>query len=81
MGPAPLRAIVRLASPDGHDIHGNITFTQLDGLVRVEGHIYGMAPGEYGFHVHEKGDITGGCLSTGPHFNPEKVIIFLYFGK
>jgi len=64
-----LRAITRL---DGEGISGNITFTQLtDGNVHVAGSIFGLPPGQYGFHVHEKGDITGGCASTGAHFNPE----------
>ncbi|CAH0718783.1 unnamed protein product, partial [Brenthis ino] len=71
LGPRPLRAIVRLASPDGRDVHGNVTFTQEDDKVRIQGRVYGMPPGEYGFHVHQTGDITGGCLSTGPHFNPD----------
>ncbi|KOB70586.1 Superoxide dismutase [Cu-Zn] [Operophtera brumata] len=54
------------------NIQGNITFTQLlDGKTHVSGVIYGLPAGQYGFHVHEKGDITGGCLSTGAHFNPE----------
>ncbi|XP_039747484.1 superoxide dismutase [Cu-Zn] 2-like isoform X2 [Pararge aegeria] len=67
----PLRAVVRLASPDGHDIHGNVTFTEEGDKVHIHGHIYGMPQGQYGFHVHETGDITGGCLSTGAHFNPD----------
>ncbi|XP_049866860.1 uncharacterized protein LOC126367393 [Pectinophora gossypiella] len=68
----PMRAIARIASPAGNEIQGNVTFTQLeDGKVHVEGSLYGLPKGQYGFHVHEKGDITGGCLSTGSHFNPE----------
>ncbi|XP_063377835.1 superoxide dismutase [Cu-Zn]-like [Cydia fagiglandana] len=68
-----LRAIARVGDPNNPaSIQGNVTFTQLhDGKVRIEGTILGLPHGQYGFHVHEKGDLTGGCLSTGAHFNPE----------
>ncbi|XP_063359760.1 superoxide dismutase [Cu-Zn]-like [Cydia amplana] len=68
-----LRAIARVGDPNNPaNIQGNVTFTQLhDGKVRIEGTILGLPHGQYGFHVHEKGDLTGGCLSTGGHFNPE----------
>ncbi|XP_041977489.1 superoxide dismutase [Cu-Zn] 1-like [Aricia agestis] len=68
----PLKAIVRITSPTGKDVSGLIKFTQLDdSKVHVEGSISGLPAGEYGFHVHEKGDLSGGCASTGSHFNPE----------
>jgi len=37
----------------------------------VSGTVSGLKPGLHGFHVHALGDTTNGCMSTGPHFNPD----------
>jgi len=52
-------------------VKGTLTFTQEgDGPTKVEGTVTGLEPGKHGFHVHQFGDYSSGCASTGGHYNP-----------
>lgn len=54
-------------------VDGQVTFSETpDGLL-LEGHINGLKPGKHGFHIHQSGDLSKGCASTGGHYNPTNV--------
>eukprot|EP00270_Netrium_digitus_P013937 TRINITY_DN468_c0_g1_i4.p1 TRINITY_DN468_c0_g1~~TRINITY_DN468_c0_g1_i4.p1 ORF type:complete len:253 (-),score=66.77 TRINITY_DN468_c0_g1_i4:254-1012(-) len=42
-----------------------------DGPTTVLLKITGLEPGKHGFHLHQFGDLSNGCISTGGHFNPK----------
>lgn len=61
------------ATKSGGEAHGEVTFTKVEGGIRVEAEIRGLTPGEHGFHIHEFGDVSSpDAMSTGGHFNPDK---------
>ncbi|CAH1122221.1 unnamed protein product [Ceutorhynchus assimilis] len=67
------KAAVRI-SPDGaFKASGTVYFTEVAGGIQITGNLTGLEPGLHGFHVHAIGDITRGCASAGPHFNPQNV--------
>lgn len=50
---------------------GYVTFHQEPfSYIVIHGNITNLPPGKHGFHVHEYGDLSMGCSSTGPHYNP-----------
>ncbi|EAL66728.1 superoxide dismutase [Dictyostelium discoideum AX4] len=56
----------------GAVVNGTIIFSQENegSPVYVNGTISGLSGGLHGFHIHEFGDTSNGCLSAGAHFNP-----------
>ncbi|KAF7728388.1 Superoxide dismutase [Cu-Zn] [Apophysomyces ossiformis] len=53
-------------------ITGTVLFTQPEngGNVSVSATFGGLPPGLHGFHIHQYGNLTNGCDSTGAHYNP-----------
>jgi len=65
------RAVAVLKGPV---VEGTIWFTQTGDSVHITGELSGLTEGLHGFHVHEYGDSTNGCISAGAHFNPYKKV-------
>ena len=64
------KAVAILFPTKGSDVKGRVTFTHEGKAIHVHAEVSGLTPGEHGFHVHQYGDSTNGCISAGPHFNP-----------
>jgi Cu-Zn family superoxide dismutase len=68
----PAGASVQLAPTQGNTAAGTLTLTATAEGVRLAGTLQGLPPdGEFGFHIHEKGDCSApDASSAGGHFNP-----------
>ena len=70
----PTKAVAVIHGGKDNSIHGTVTFTKVDGGIRVMADLHGVPAGMHGFHVHEFGDIsTPEFMSAGGHFNPTKM--------
>ncbi|MFQ6614362.1 MAG: superoxide dismutase family protein [Fidelibacterota bacterium] len=66
-------AIASLHPTEGYSVYGTVTFTAVDGGVRVVADLTGLTSGEHGIHIHTYGDCSApDGKSAGGHFNPEK---------
>jgi len=64
-------ASAELKPTEGNQGSGIVTFTDVDGTVRIVADLEGLKPGKHGFHIHEKGDCSApDASSAGGHFNP-----------
>jgi len=67
-------AVAQMAATVGHLATGAVTFTEVEGGIRVVAALVGVRQGAHGFHIHEKGDCSSGDgTSAGDHWNPEGV--------
>lgn len=65
------KAVAELHPASGSKVAGMVTFTKVDGGVKIVADVTGLKPGEHGFHVHEFGDCSSpDATSAGGHFNP-----------
>jgi Cu-Zn family superoxide dismutase len=65
------KAVAVLSSTKGNSVSGTITFTKVEGGVKIVADVTGLAPGQHGFHIHEFGDCSApDATSAGGHFNP-----------
>jgi superoxide dismutase, Cu-Zn family len=68
----PTEASAQLAPTQGNAATGSLVLTAAQNGVHLSGSVQGLAPnGEFGFHIHEKGDCSApDANSAGEHFNP-----------
>ncbi|OMH82646.1 Superoxide dismutase [Cu-Zn] [Zancudomyces culisetae] len=65
-----VKAVCVLRGDQG--VTGVVTIVQesADKPAEITAEINGLKKGDHGFHIHEFGDNTNGCISAGGHFNP-----------
>ena len=67
----PTKAIAVLASTNGSNVEGTVTFTKAGDEMKVVADMTGLTPGKHGFHIHEFGDCSSpDGKAAGGHFNP-----------
>ncbi len=65
------KAVAVLSPTKGSSVAGEVTFTKVDGGVKIVADVTGLTPGQHGFHIHEFGDCSApDAASAGGHFNP-----------
>ncbi len=69
---AVTKASAVIVSASGSSVKGLITFTQVEGGVKIVADIEGLEPNtKHGFHIHQFGDLSSADgTAMGGHFNP-----------
>jgi Cu-Zn family superoxide dismutase len=65
------KAVCVLYPTQGNNVTGTVTFTKVEGGVKIVADLKGLTKGKHGIHIHEYGDCTSADgMSAGGHFNP-----------
>jgi Cu-Zn family superoxide dismutase len=65
------KAICVVIPTQGNKVSGTVTFTKVEGGVRVVADISGLTKGKHGIHIHEFGDCSSpDGNAAGGHYNP-----------
>ena len=66
------RAICVLDPQPNQTAFGVVRFVQSNfySKCQISAEFKGLSPGLHGFHIHQFGDLTKGCTTAGPHYNP-----------
>ena len=68
-----MKAICILQQSD--KVNGTLHLIEYPGQdLKISGKIEGISAGFHGFHIHQYGDLSEGCVSTGGHFNPNSKV-------
>lgn len=66
-----IRAVAVLHPTQGNQSAGVVTFTKTMDSIKIVGDLFGLTPGEHGFHIHEWGDCSApDGKSAAGHYNP-----------
>lgn len=56
-------AVVNIRGANG--IEGKLLIEEVELFSIIQGRITGLPEGQHGFHIHQYGDLSNGCKSTG----------------
>lgn len=72
--PDTKRHAICILYPDNNSgVRGVTSFSQddINSSTKIACSVKGLSPnGKHGIHIHQFGDLTQGCATAGPHYNP-----------
>ena len=67
-----LNAICILHPDNNSGVSGTVHFQQTapGEPTKIVAKVKGLSAGHHGIHIHQYGDLSNGCVTAGPHYNP-----------
>ena len=76
VAPDTKRHAICILYPNESNVRGIASFSQdsINSPTKIAFSVKGLNPnGKHGVHIHEFGDLTQGCTTAGPHYNPRNL--------